>query len=291
MLTFIFVKTNINDLEKAEELGKQISKYATERLTGLELEFEKIFKSFLPLTKKRYGAWVFKLKKDKWVDEIETKGIETVRRDWCELVSEVVQRMLNIILKENDVHKAVEEFKQTINDIETGKIDINKLVITKTITKNIDTYKGIQPHIELAKRLRKRNPADAPGVGDRIGFVIIKGAELLSKRAEDPFYVIENKIDIDTNYYIENQLLPPLERLLEALGVSKNEILGKGKQSNIFKFNEKKLKKVDIVKPSFLICEKCDKHYTLPTLTGFCMCGGKLLFSDDNANVSEFAIL
>lgn len=81
---------------------------------------------------------------------------------------------------------------------------MQKLVITKTMTKRAEGYAGIQPHAELAKKIKKRSPAEAPGVGDRIGYVITKGLELLSKRAEDPLYVMEKGLEIDSKYYIEN---------------------------------------------------------------------------------------
>jgi len=39
------------------------------------------------------------------------RGIETVRRDWCPLVSETMMNILNIILKEGDVQKSIDMMK------------------------------------------------------------------------------------------------------------------------------------------------------------------------------------
>jgi DNA polymerase delta subunit 1 len=138
--------------------------------------------------------------------------------------------ILNIILKEQNPQKALNYVKEVVHNLQENKIDLDKLVITKSISKDPEEYKGIQPHIELVKRLRKRDLASAPIVGERIGFVIIKGLQNISERAEDPEYVKKHGLKIDSKYYIENQLLPPLERVFEAIGIGKDELFRVGKQ-------------------------------------------------------------
>ena len=81
--------------------------------------------------------------------------------------------------------------------------------------------------------MRARDPASAPGVGDRIGFVIVRGPEMLSKRAEDPEYVRKNKIPIDSDYYINKQLLPPLERVFESMRIKRGDLISKGRQTGL----------------------------------------------------------
>ncbi len=290
----VMVKVPFEDLEDMRNAGENVSKSITSALKGvMELEFEKVFKRFLPLTKKRYAAWYFEVGKDGWKEGMETKGIETVRRDWCGLTSETIEKVLEIILKNNDIKLALKYFKGVVNDMVAGKIPIQKLVITKTMTKRAEGYAGIQPHAELVKKIRKRSPMEAPGVGDRIGYVITKGLELLSKRAEDPIYVIEKGLEIDSKYYIENQLLPPLERIFIALGISKTELLGKGKQvdllgviNGLYK-KPKEVKDVPISEVKGFICKKCYKTYSLPPLSGVCECGGSLLFSSPKGPASN----
>jgi len=45
------------------------------------------------------------------------------------------------------------------------------------------------------------------------------------EKAEDPIYVLENNIPIDTNYYLENQLSNPLMRIFEPILSNPNELL------------------------------------------------------------------
>ncbi|MCK5017654.1 MAG: hypothetical protein KAS32_11375, partial [Candidatus Peribacteraceae bacterium] len=167
----VMVKVPFEELDDLKRVGDEIAKKMTATLDGImELEFEKAFKRFLPLTKKRYAAWYFEVQKNEWKEGMLAKGIETVRRDWCDLTSETIQRILDIILKENDVPKAVKYFKEIVTNLVAGKVPIDKLIVTKTLTKRPKLYANIQPHSELVKRIQKRTPAEAPGVGDRIGY-------------------------------------------------------------------------------------------------------------------------
>ena len=65
--------------------------------------------------------------------------------------------------------------KRTIADLLQNKIDMSQLVITKALTKN--EYENKQPHVELAERMRKRDAGSAPSLGDRVAYVIVKGAK------------------------------------------------------------------------------------------------------------------
>jgi DNA polymerase delta subunit 1 len=76
-------------------------------------------------------------------------------------------------------------------------------------------------------RMKKRDPGSAPQVGDRVAYVIIqsaKGAPAYEK-SEDPVYVLENNLPIDTDYYLSNQLSNPLTRIFEPIIPNPQSIL------------------------------------------------------------------
>lgn len=290
----VLVKLRTENLEEMEKEGNDISRRITEGLPGIiSLEFEKIFRQFLALTKKRYVAWRFERTEEGWKESMEMKGVETVRRDWCTLTSETMKKIIGIILKENNIKLAVDYFRGVIGDIVDRKIPIEKFVITKSITKRPESYEGVQPHVELVKKIMQRN-TEAPGVGDRVGYVIVKGTQMLSKRAEDPAYVRETGLELDSRYYIENQLLPPLERIFVALGISKGELLGRGRQVGIFEalknHMEVQVREVPMGIVNGFICIKCNRPYRRPSLMGKCECGGEILFSSP-LGPAEFAVV
>jgi DNA polymerase delta subunit 1 len=93
--------------------------------------------------------------------------------------------------------------------------------------------------------MRKRDPGSAPTLGDRVAYVIVKttkgeltynntrytGLDFLLlgapayEKSEDPIFVLEHNLPIDTTYYLENQLSKPLMRLFEPIIKSPEELL------------------------------------------------------------------
>jgi len=131
----------------------------------------------------------------------------------------VISGVLNRILIQRSVESAVEYVKGTISDLLLNRLDISNLVITKAFSKAESEYKGVQAHIALVQRMRQRDPASAPTIGDRVAFVYIKGAKGAKafERSEDPIYVLDHNIPIDTQYYLEHQLSGPLMRVFEGV--------------------------------------------------------------------------
>merc|ERR1712151_639909 len=180
-----------------------------------KLEFEKVYCPFLLMNKKRYAGlyWTNPVKYDK----LDTKGIETVRRDNCALVRQDVDTVLNKILIDKSVDAAIEYVTKTIGDLLQNKVDLSLLVITKSLGKgaNREDYAAKQAHVELAERMRKRDPSTAPGSGDRVPYVMLSAAKNVPayERSEDPLYVLENNLSIDAQHYIDHQLHQPLMRI------------------------------------------------------------------------------
>ncbi len=280
----VMVKLNTKNIEESFETGKELTETINKGLNSmLKIKIESIFKTLLILTKKRYAGWSFEPLNGSWEETTVTKGIETVRRDWCNLVSETLEEVLDTILKEQNTKKAFNIVKGKIEEIKAGKMDINKLIITKSISKSLRTYKGIQPHVELVKKMRKRDPTSAQGIGDRIGYVIVQGLGMVSKRAEDPEYAKKHGLKIDSSYYIESQLLPPLERVFEALNINKSELLGVGRQMgllDVMKTQKQEDGFADFVTDiDGLICNNCNNTFRRIPLIGRCnYCNGELVF-------------
>ena len=114
-----------------------------------------------------------------------------------------------------------------ISDLLQNKVDMSQLVISKQLSKT--DYEGKQAHVELAARMRKRDAGSAPSLGDRVAYVIIRGTKGAAayEKAEDPLYVLENNVALDTKYYLDNQLAKPLLRIFEPILGSKAESLRK----------------------------------------------------------------
>lgn len=214
----VMVKFGTTDLEEAMKLGGEAADLITSKFVRpIKLEFEKVYWPYLLINKKRY-AGLYWTKPDK-PDKMDTKGIETVRRDNCKLVQTVIETCLKKILMDKDVDGAISYTKEVISDLLQNKVDLSQLVITKALSKTGEEYAGKQAHVELAERMRKRDAGSAPTLGDRVAYVIIKASKGAAayQKAEDPIYVLENNIPIDSKYYLENQLKKPLLRIFEPI--------------------------------------------------------------------------
>ncbi|KAI1391491.1 DNA polymerase family B-domain-containing protein [Hypoxylon trugodes] len=221
----VMVKFGTKDLSEAMKLGEEAANYVSSKFTKpIKLEFEKVYYPYLLINKKRY-AGLFWTRPEKF-DKMDTKGIETVRRDNCLLVQTVIEKVLRMILIDQDVQGAQDYVKDTIADLLQNKIDMSKLVITKALTK--ESYDAKQAHVELAQRMKKRDAGSAPALGDRVAYVMVKGASGSKnfERSEDPIFVLENNVPIDTRYYLDNQLAKPLGRIFDPiLGETKSKSL------------------------------------------------------------------
>ncbi|KAI4240393.1 MAG: hypothetical protein LQ352_007643, partial [Teloschistes flavicans] len=212
----VMVKFGPKELPKAMELGQEAATFVSGKfISPIKLEFEKVYYPYLLINKKRY-AGLYWTNTEKY-DKMDSKGIETVRRDNCRLVQTVIETSLRKILIDQDVQGAQDYVKDMISSLLQNKIDLSNLVITKALSKA--DYTAKQAHVELAERMRKRDAGSAPTLGDRVAYVIIKGAGGAKnyERSEDPIFVLENNLPIDTKYYLDNQLAKPLGRIFDPI--------------------------------------------------------------------------
>ena len=97
----VMVKFGTDDRAEAMRLGKEAADYvSTMFVKPIKLEFEKIYHPYLLMNKKRY-AGMYWTNPDK-PDKMDAKGIETVRRDNCALVQDIVQGSLDKLLIDTD---------------------------------------------------------------------------------------------------------------------------------------------------------------------------------------------
>ena len=300
----IMVKVRADSIDEAFSVGKEIEKTINEYYQGkMTVKIESVFKSFLIVAKKRYAGIAVEIEDGKVKEKIVMKGIETVRKDWCGLTEKILSKVLEFLLKERSIKGAVDYVKNVIKDLEEGKVNIEDLIITKSLSRNLHEYKGVQPHVELVKRMMKRSPEKVPMIGDRVNFVIVAGPELISKRAEDPEYVLEKGLKIDTKYYIENQILPPIERIFEAVGIKRNVLFSNGRQMSLTSISIQRnnvaktttsetTSEVEVITKGIqkgqtklvdfenFVCQKCGRIYLSLPFSGKCYdCGGEILFN------------
>ncbi|KAE9553813.1 hypothetical protein FO519_002983 [Halicephalobus sp. NKZ332] len=222
----VMVDFHVQTVSEAMELGSYAATEVSKQFVKpIKLEFEKVYFPYLLINKKRYAGLYFT--RPEKHDKMDCKGLETVRRDNCPLVATVLNKCLEKLMIDRNPNGALEFAKDVIRDLLCNRIDISMLIISKELTRRGDKYAARQAHVELAERMRKRDPGSAPRMGDRVPYVIVaKGAKTPAyEKAEDPIFVLKNGIPIDTKHYLEHQLAKPLARIFEPIIGDKAESL------------------------------------------------------------------
>ena len=197
-------------IELAQEAGELATKFLKK---PHDLEYEKTFMPFCLLSKKRYVGMLYELDPNKC--ERKSMGIVLKRRDNAPIVKDVYGGIIDILMKEQDIQKAVEFLQSCLQDIIEEKYPMDKLIITKSLRSNYKNPKQIA-HKVLADRMGKRDPGNKPGSGDRIPFVYIESKKknaLQGDKIEHPEYIIKNKIRPNYSFYITNQIMKPVQQV------------------------------------------------------------------------------
>jgi hypothetical protein len=185
-----------------------------------EFEFDKIFRTFCLLSKKRYVGDM----SEGDLDDFHRKamGIVMKRRDNAPIVKYVyggvIDRILDPTLTDSTegVKSAFAFVQDTARALLQEKIPMSKLTITKSLKSE---YKSMPAHKMLALRIAERDPGNAPSTTERIPFVYVMPppgeapSKLQGDRIETPSYICEKKLKIDYSHYITNQIAKPIAQV------------------------------------------------------------------------------
>ena len=197
-------------IDLAQDAGALATKYLK---APHDLEYEKTFLPFCLLSKKRYVGMLHEFDPEK--GKRKSMGIVLKRRDNAPIVKDIYGGVIDILMKDQVVHKAVTWVKYCLQNMIDEKYPLNKLVITKSLRSNYKNPMQIA-HNVLAQRIGEREPGNKPGPGDRIPFAYIKVANkkvLQGEKIENPKYIVDNDLKIDYGFYITNQIMKPLQQV------------------------------------------------------------------------------
>ena len=272
----VFQKFNLTDIEGNKIIGKkaleitielsvEAGKLATMWLKSPhDLEYEKTFDPFLLLSKKRYVGMLHEF--DINSSYRKEMGIVLKRRDNAPCVKDSYGGVVDILMKENNIDKAVEFLEKYLLNLINGKININKLILSKSLRSYYKNPRGIA-HWVLAERMEAREPGTRPSVGSRIPYVYIKTkkkTKLQGDKIEHPDFIKKHNLKPDYNHYITNQIMKPLLQLFSLI----IEQLSKFKSKKIKYYSElrklnNKWKHDDIKRPEKIIKYKEEQVYNI----------------------------
>lgn len=226
----VFLLMGEKKIEEVKDFVSRINK----NLPGLmELEYEGFYPTGLFVSTKTSETGA--KKKYALLDDkggIIIKGFETVRRNWSYIAKEMQKKIIEILLKERDVDKAKKYVRRVVQDLRENKIPLEKLVIRTQLTKEISDYASIGPHVAAAKRLKELGKPPKPG--QIISYVVVKGDGKIRDKVK---LDTEAKQDeYDSEYYINHQIIPGIERIFAVFHVDYEELTAETTQAGLDKF-------------------------------------------------------
>jgi len=217
-----------------EQTLKFLEKLNSELPGIMELELEGFYKRGI-WVKKRTGDFGAK-KKYALIDEqgkLKVRGFETVRRDWCPLARQLQNKVLQAILEDGNEKKALELIKETIKKIKNREVNKKDIMIRTQLKKPLDEYKSITPHVIAARKIKEKGlPID---LGMLLEYFI---AETRGKKklVREKVKLPDEKGEYNIKYYLERQILPAVENIIEVFNVNGKEIINGKKQMKLLDF-------------------------------------------------------
>ena len=188
--------------------------------SALELQFETHFERFLMPTvrgsatgsKKRYAG----MTPD---GDLVFKGLETVRSDWSNLARVFQRELYARVFRDEPVKDYV---KASVNAVLSGP-DRRDLVLRKRLRRQLGEYvKNVPPHVNAARKAEKiRQERGLPAQYEGRGWV----EYLMTVNGPEPVLYSDSAIDHD--FYINRQLAPIADSILQFSGTSLRQITDK----------------------------------------------------------------
>lgn len=209
--------------EQAFKIGNEIAEAVTAtNPKPIKLKFEKVYLPCILQTKKRYVGYMYE-SVDQENPVFDAKGIETVRRDGCPAAAKILERSLKLLFESRDVSQVKQYMQRQCVKVLEGKASMQDLTFAKEY-RGSGSYRpgACVPALELTRRMMAFDRRLEPRVGERVPYVIVYGIPgvPLIQLVRRPTEVLQDpSLRLNATYYITKQILPPLARMFNLIGV------------------------------------------------------------------------
>ena len=208
----------------AFNIGDEIAKAVTDmNPRPVKLKFEKVYHPCVLLAKKRYVGFKYE-SPNQTEPEFDAKGIETVRRDGTPAEQKIEEKALKLLFRSSDLSEVKKYFQNQCTKIMSGRFSVQDFCFAKEVKLGTYSDKGTAPPGALiaTKRMMK-DPRSEPQYGERVPYVVIAGApgaRLWERCVEPERLIYDEYAELDAEYYISKNLIPPLERIFNLVGAN-----------------------------------------------------------------------
>jgi DNA polymerase elongation subunit (family B) len=230
----IFIKmpgvTTAQAIEHGKHLEKNITKDLYSNKNALVMEYEKTFNPFLLVTAKRYAGVKYEFDDQK--SSVTVNGLQLVKRDSAKLCTDVMQGFFDRVFKEKDNEAAALYVEKSIAKLYSDDTPLDFFVLTKKLSKKIEEYDVVPPHIAAWQRMVRRvGRTEAPSIGERFEYIITrvkKGQKGLGDSMVDYELAKEQNLvtSVDKDHYFRIAIEKPLREPMNlVLGKERTDII------------------------------------------------------------------
>ncbi|CEJ91394.1 Putative DNA polymerase [[Torrubiella] hemipterigena] len=220
----LFVHLKGRTKDEAFDIGNEIAAAVTKaNPRPVKLKFEKVYLPCVLLAKKRYVGYMYETK-DQETPVFDAKGIETVRRDGTPAEQKIEEKALRMLFETADLSQIKQYFQSQCEKIMKGSVSVQDFCFAKEVRLGSYSDKGPPPAGALISTKKMLEDARAePQYGERVPYVVVTGAPgaRLIDRCVAPEELLANPHwQLDAEYYISKNLIPPLERIFNLVGAN-----------------------------------------------------------------------
>ncbi|WP_144924930.1 DNA-directed DNA polymerase [Halorubrum salsamenti] len=230
-----------------------------------QIEFEKLYRRFFQAGKKKRYAGHIIWKEGKDVDDIDITGFEYKRSDIAQITKEVQQNVIETIVTGDDIDEDMEEVKSYLVDVIArvldGDMDLDEIGIPGGIGKKLDAYDTPTAQVRGAKYANLMLGTNF-GSGSKPKRLYIEKVHpdfwtrmeeeegldpqrdhLYGEFKRDPDVIcfeyadqVPDEFEVDWEKMLDKTLQGPIERVIEALGMSWEEVKTGQEQTGLGSF-------------------------------------------------------
>ncbi|KAF6802480.1 DNA polymerase zeta catalytic subunit [Colletotrichum sojae] len=220
----LFVYLHGRTKDQAFDIGNEIAKAITDmNPRPIKLKFEKVYHPCVLLAKKRYVGYKYE-SKDQVKPDFDAKGIETVRRDGTPAEQKIEEKALKILFETANLSEVKSYFQKQCEKIMRGSVSVQDFCYAREVKLGTYSEKGPPPPGALISTKRMLEDARAePQYGERVPYVVITGApgaRLIDRCVAPEDLLNDSHSQLDAEYYISKNLIPPLERIFNLVGAN-----------------------------------------------------------------------
>ncbi|KAJ8603904.1 hypothetical protein MRB53_042039 [Persea americana] len=220
----LFVHLKGRTRDQAFTIGNEIAEAITKmNPRPVKLKFEKVYHPCVLLAKKRYVGFKYE-SPSQTTPDFDAKGIETVRRDGTPAEQKIEEAALKLLFRTSDLTQVKRLFQRQCMKLMAGRVSVQDFCFAREVKLGTYADRGPPPPGALISTRRMlADPRAEPQYGERVPYVVVTGApgaRLIDRCVAPEALLADDTKELDAEYYISKNLIPPLERIFNLVGAN-----------------------------------------------------------------------